>query len=226
MVGRAHLQNGLAGDRWTAIVSTRSWGSCYGGGTLSAFEFILILISIVAGFAVSEILAGWGRLIRERVSLRATGLYLAASFLLLAVIVRYVWVLWSLREMSWQFPGFVLTFSPMLVLALAAYVTSPARTSHFSQRTHYFDQSRPLYYLLALFFVLWTLGDINRLAYYEESGVYSGRPEIPWSFAARGVAVAILVFLAHTRRPSVHWLVLAVWVVGIAVASFWLRPGL
>ena len=83
MVGRARLQNGLAGDRWTAIVSTRSWGSCYGGGTLSAFEFILILISIVAGFAVSEILAGWGRLIRERVSLRATGLYLAASFLLL-----------------------------------------------------------------------------------------------------------------------------------------------
>ena len=173
---------------------------------------------------MSEILAGWGRLIRERVSLRATGLYLASSFLLLALIVRYVWVLWNLREMSWQFPGFVLTFSPMLVLALAAYVTSPDRTSHFSQQTHYFDQARPLYYLLALFFVFWTLGDINRLAYYEERGFYG--MVLAWGFAARCVGVGILVFLAHTRRPSVHWLALGFWLAGIAVATFWLRPGL
>ena len=178
---------------------------------------------------MSEILAGWGRLIRERVSPRATGLYLAASLMLLALIVRYVWVLWGLREMNWQFPGFVLAFSPILVIALAAYVTSPARTLHFDPETHYFDQARPLYYLEALFFILWALGDSGRLAYYEAVGFFDAdRSVLAGSLAAsaRLVVVGMLVWLAHTRRRSVHWVVIVFLLVAIAFESFQVIPEL
>jgi hypothetical protein len=176
---------------------------------------------------VSEILAGWGRLIRERVSPRATGLYLAASLMLLTLIVRYVWVLWALREMNWQFLGFVLAFSPILVLALAAYVTSPARTLHFDPETHYFDQARPLYYLEALFFILWSLGDSGRLAYYEAVGFFDRDTAVfVGSLAGRLVIVGLLVWLAHTRRRSVHWGVIVFLLVAIAFASYLVIPEL
>jgi hypothetical protein len=198
-----------------------------GERTLSSFEFILVLISIVAGFAVSEILAGWGRLIRERVSPRATGLYLAASLMLLTLIVRYVWLLWGLREMNWQFLGFVLAFSPILVLALAAYVTSPARTLHFDPETHYFDQARPLYYLEALFFILWSLGDSGRLAYYEAVGFFDADTSVfAGSLAGRLVVVGMLVWLAHTRRRFVHWVVIVFLLIAIAFVSFRVIPEL
>ena len=174
---------------------------------------------------MSEILAGWGRLIRERVSPRATGLYLAASLMLLALIVRYVWVLWGLREMNWQFLSFVLAFSPILVLALAAYVTSPARTLHYDPETHYFDQARPLYYLESLFVILWTLGDSGRLAYYEAVGFFDADMFV-LAGAARLVGLGMLVWLAHTRRRSVHWVVIVFFLGVIAFQSFQVIPEL
>ena len=158
---------------------------------------------------------------------RATGLYLAASLMLLVLIVRYVWVLWVLREMNWQFLGFVLAFSPILVLALAAYVTSPARTLHFDPETHYFDQARPLYYLEALFFILWALGDSGRLAYYEASDFFGTDVSVFASaLALRLVVVGMLVWLAHTRRRSVHWVVIVFLLAAIAFASFRVIPEL
>ena len=57
---------------------------------MSAFEFVLILVSILTGFAISEILVGWGRLIRARVPMRHSALYCCGSLVLFALIVRYV----------------------------------------------------------------------------------------------------------------------------------------
>jgi hypothetical protein len=69
---------------------------------LSPFEFILILIAIVAGFAISEILRAWGVLIRERVPFRSAALYCYATLFLLTIILRYTWLLWDLRSMEWR----------------------------------------------------------------------------------------------------------------------------
>ena len=91
---------------------------------MSAFEFILILVSVVAGFAVSEILSGWGRVIRERTPISKIGVHLIASSWLLLMIVRYVWLLWDYREIDWRFVDFVLAFAPILVLALATSACS------------------------------------------------------------------------------------------------------
>ena len=161
---------------------------------MSAFEFILILVSVVAGFAVSEILSGWGRVIREHTPISKIGVHLIASSWLLLMIVRYVWLLWDYREIDWRFVDFVLAFAPILVLALAAYVTNPARIQRFDPVTHYLNQARPFCYLVALFLLLFVFGAPR----------ISVEPGFTLAFLGPLAVAAMLMGLAHVRRPVVH----------------------
>ena len=163
---------------------------------MSAFEFILVLVSVVAGFAVSEILSGWGRLIRERTPISEVGVYLLASSWLLLMITRYIWVLWLFREIEWRFLDFMLTFMPILVLALAAYLTNPVRASNFVPATHYLSQARPFCYLVACYFLTWSFG-IQR-AFIAEDEIIAA-PQIVGLISA-----VMFIGLAHVRKQIIH----------------------
>lgn len=162
---------------------------------MSAFEFVLILVSVVAGFAVSEILSGWGRLIRERVPIAEVGVHLLASFFLLLMTTRCVWILWIFRETEWRYLDFVLAFAPILVLALAAFVTNPVRAVRFEPAAHYMNHARPFCYLVALFFLAWNFGTL-RTFLLEEGFV------IPQLIGL--VSAAIFVGLAQARSQVIH----------------------
>ena len=188
-----------------------------GGLILSPFEFILMMIAIVAGFAISEILRAWGVLIRERVPFRSAALYCLASWYLLTLIVRYVWVLWDLRAIEWQFLSFVMAFAPMLVLALAAFTISIPRGLTPNVAKHYFAQARPFYILLAVFFMLWTVGALVTLEYQVEfSGALRGS-------LFRTVIAALALVLAYAKKEALHWVLLtaffatAIWASLVAV---------
>ena len=178
---------------------------------MSAFEFILVLVSVVAGFAVSEILSGWGRLIRERVRIMDVAVYLLASIWLLLMITRYIWVLWLFREIDWRFIDFMMAFVPILVLALAAYLTNPVRAASFLPKAHYQTQARPFCYLMTVYFIAWSFG-IQRA--YIEGGAVLG----PTQILGLGSALMFLV-LAHIKRQSLHALGFTVALVGIVVMS-------
>ena len=178
---------------------------------LLPFEFILMMIAIVAGFAITEILRAWGVLIRERVPFRSAALYCYASLFLLAIIVRYTWLLWDLRAMEWQFLSFVLAFVPVLVLALAAFTISIPRGSTPNIVKHYFVQARPFYILVAVFLVVWSLGDVLALDYQLQG---AGLPSV-----GRTIFVAVVLMLAFTRKEALHWLLLTVFFAAIIWVS-------
>ena len=182
---------------------------------MSAFEFILILIAIVAGFAISEILAAWGRLVRARVSLRHAALYLASTAFLLALIVRYIWVLWIFNQEEWNFAAFLLAFAPIVVLALAAYVISVPRVSAPDVLGHYFNEARPFYYLLVLFLVLWTVSDLFNVPRYTVASLLP--PGI--GLALRSLAATGFLALAHAKKPVVHGVLLSLLFAVLAVVS-------
>lgn len=176
-----------------------------GGLALSPFEFILILIAIVAGFAISEILRAWGVLIRDRVRFRSAALYCYASLLLLVLILRYTWVLWDLRAMEWQFFSFVLAFAPMLVLGLAAFVISIARGPTPNIAEHYFVQARPLYILLVVFLSFWSLADLLTMEHGD------GGDGLPYAIPVRSALTVLALGLAFTKKEALHWMLLTVW---------------
>jgi hypothetical protein len=175
---------------------------------MSAFEFILVLVSVVAGFAVSEILSGWGRMIRERVPIAAVGVHLVASCYLLIMIIRSVWVLWVLREHDWLFIDFIFVFAPILVLALAAYVINPARIQRFDSETHYLSQARPLCYLITVYFCVSIVGAMQMI----------GAEILPTVASVAGMVMfAMFLVLAHVRRPMIHGIGFGI---AIAVTTF------
>ena len=174
---------------------------------MSQFEFILIIVSIVAGITISEILASVSRsLSASQVSFR-TGPYYLALFLILYSTTRYVWLLWDFRSMQWEFWNFMLVLSPVLTFAIAAHVqVVPRDCASLNLEEHYFAKARLFYILLALQAALWALADLANLSHISD--VTTVKHFIPDRFGAAAAAVAGYFWLAYSRKLSLHWVIL------------------
>jgi hypothetical protein len=174
---------------------------------LSEFEFVLVTIAIVAGFAISEILAGWSRPVLARGNAGYSSLRFFASLFLLFLTLRYIWALWGVRSSEWHFVHFVLVLAPMLLIALAAYVISmPAEATELDSTEIYFARARPFFLLLAGVLISWTLYEWANLTVVQKA--YAA--EVNWTVLASRVAgVPAFLWLAFTKRRRHHWVVLA-----------------
>jgi len=174
---------------------------------LSEFEFVLVTIAIVAGFAISEVLAGWSRPLLARGNAGYSSLRFLASLFLLFLTLRYIWALWGVRSSNWHFVHFVLVLAPMLLIALAACVISmPAEASELDSTEIYFARARPFFLLLVGVMISWTLYEWANLAVIQKT--YAA--EVNWTvLASRVVGVPAFLWLAFTKRRRHHWVVLA-----------------
>ena len=111
---------------------------------MTQFEFVLVFVSIVVAFAVSDILASWGEQIRLRYHVRHYALHTAWSTLLLFVMMQVWWSLWDLNEQpEWMFGEYLTLVIPFLTLALMAYILTPNFDDPDEDvKRHYFDTSR------------------------------------------------------------------------------------
>lgn len=175
---------------------------------MSEFEFVLVTIAIVAGFAISEILAGWSRPMLARGDAGYSSLRFFASLFLLFLTLRYIWTLWSVRSSEWQFVHFVLVLTPMLLMALAARVISmPAEAPELDSTEIYFARARPFFLLLVGVLISWTFYEWANLTVIQKA--YAD--EVNWTvLASRVVGVPAFLWLAFTKRPRHHWVALAV----------------
>jgi hypothetical protein len=93
---------------------------------MTRFEFASVLVSIVLAFALSEILAAWGREIKYPHQLSVSGPYTLVSIWLGLSIIMHWFGLWSYREVHFDraFNSFVV-LCPALAIALVSDVLSP-----------------------------------------------------------------------------------------------------
>jgi len=186
---------------------------------MSQFEFILIIISIVAGFAISEMLAGIGRSLRKGVVYRHSGLHYLAVLVLLFLATRYIWTLWDYRSLQWVFWNFLLLLFPVFAIALAARVISvPANSVSVDLQDHYFANSGAFYSLLIVLNVSWAFSDFVNLAHLRE--VIASDNFLIVRFGAAAFGLVQFSWLAYTRRPSHHWVLLTGTVAYLLYASF------
>ena len=184
---------------------------------MSAFEFVLVSFAIVVGFGISEIFAGWGQQIRARHRLPAMPLQIAASALILFFQLRYLWGLWQTRGVEWTFPLYLLVAAPAFVLAPCAHVVRvDTGESALPVREQYFQNTRPVFALLALVPVL--VGIIGLAgARMAEPGDTLG---IASTTALNFLFFGLMVSLAFSKSERYHWLTLSlIWVVVLAVGT-------
>ena len=163
---------------------------------MSQFEFVLVFVSIVVAFAVSDILSSWGEQIRLRHKTRHYALHTAWSALLLFVMMQVWWSLWDLSEISgWTFPQYLALAVPFLTLALMAYILTPNFDDPDTDvRAHYFEISRWFFALAAFYLTAWAFVS------YVVLGNPITEPGSPYRFAG----ILLMLVLAAWRNERAH----------------------
>jgi len=177
---------------------------------MDAFEFLTVVISIVIAVAMSEVLVGWGRIIRYRATVQTYWLHTGWTAVVLLIMLRYWWSIWQFRTIQeWNFAMFVLILAPALVLIQIAFLLTPELTSTapFRFRDYYFGNVRWFFSLGALY-LAGTL--LSNLILREQS---------PWGAenGFRGLGIIMLAMLALSRSERLHKLMFGVTTVVLVV---------
>lgn len=164
---------------------------------MSQFEYITIFVSILLALAVAEVLAGLGRLIREREHVRIYWVHVAWMLLMILSVTQSWWVIWNLRGHEFtNFFEFLAVVVPRFIWVLVAFLLSPPLTSGrpFDLREYYFRHigwMAPLsaFGLLGIAFSRTVLGVEDAVS--PINGI-------------RITVVGILTFLGFAKNPRIH----------------------
>jgi hypothetical protein len=160
---------------------------------MSGFEFGLIPIAIVVGFAITRILSAWGTVVRQWSSLKSPWLFLSFTGFAMGGMVSHFVGDWAYRDIELHLGRLILIVLPTLPMVIAVSVIVPNENDWPADlREHYFGNVGKAAALFGIGVVLSVLPDLLPGA--------SGIPEV-WMVA---VFLAPLVFMVVTTHPVVH----------------------
>ena len=161
---------------------------------MSLFEFLMILLSIIVGLGISELLAGFARILREG---RFRELCLPHALLLLTLVLALLqifWESWALNSLeSWTFPALLLMLGGPALMYLASHVALPGNTDE-SLEEYYYSRAALIYGLLVLTSIVGVL--FRPLAFGYPLLVVDNLTSFP--------TIAVLVLLAWKPLPILH----------------------
>ena len=172
---------------------------------MSKFEFTITIVSIVIAFAISELMAGWGRVLRHQPSARHDWMFSGWSVGMLLLAVLHWSGLWLYEDVPftslWQL--FLLLLPPLLLVAAAFLMApNPVVGEHLELRAHFERIARPAFLLLAAFSLLSLFAD----------WFVARESPLDW-FSLHGLGnTALLIAAALSER---------VWVRAVALAVLW-----
>lgn len=160
---------------------------------MTLFEFLMALASVVIAIALTEIFAGWGRLLRTHIVPRIDWLHLGWSLVVVLYAIQY-WVgIWPYRDVEFTliYQVWFLIF-PTLFIVLVSYAITPDIDPEKSLdlRDYYMSRRAPVFIGLAAFLATAQLADVIILG-----------TNLGWfSFAL----VIVSLLPAFTKRISIH----------------------
>lgn len=156
---------------------------------MSQFEFIFVLISIIAGLALTQLLSGLARPPRSpggKADLAHFGFSIAITLLL--VTVWWATFRWQEHD-DWTFPEFLLLFGYASLFYVMAVILSPSRAPD----TPEFRQVRSKFYAVFVGYCL-----IEPIVIYMRDGVLA-----PWYYLPMMLHLIMLASLGmFLRRES------------------------
>jgi hypothetical protein len=167
---------------------------------VSRFEYSSVLISIVIGLGVSEVLAGWARLILRRRVVRFYWVHAVWCLSNVLSLVEFWWGFWSYRGIleapEWTLPELLAVVSEAFIGVLATLVLMPAEIgAHGADlRSHYFEHRRPFFALAAVWLV-----HLSAVEHW-----LSGQPIFDAPNVIRGLGLVLVVWAATSDRKDVH----------------------
>jgi hypothetical protein len=166
---------------------------------MTLFEFLMAIASVVIAIALTEIFAGWGRLLRTHIVPRIDWLHLCWTVVVVLYSIQY-WVgIWPYREIEFTtiFQVWFLIF-PTLFIVLVSYAITPDIKPDDKQdlREYYMARRGPIFLGLTAFVIMAQIADLVILGS---------------SFARIGIMlILITVIPAFTTNIWVHACVMLV----------------
>jgi hypothetical protein len=161
------------------------------------FEYISVLVSIVIGFSLTEILGGWGRLLRSRQRVRFSLVHALASGLVLLLVVQFWSGFWEYRVVaSWGFlPLLGLVSDALTFVVIGFFMVPPLPAAGTLDLGEYYWHNRGwIYGLVGVGIVQLALLD----------ALVARQPVLHPENAVRAAALALVIVLAASRSERVH----------------------
>ena len=145
-------------------VSTAKLGATqFRAAQMDQFEFFMVIAGVVVAMAMTEIVAGWGRLIRADVEVELDWVHLGWTICVLLVSLGY-WVgMWPYVNFEIRYTGqFWFLVFPTLFLVLLAYALTPElpKEGKFSLRDYYLRKRLPIFLSFIVFLVTAGIADV------------------------------------------------------------------
>jgi hypothetical protein len=178
---------------------------------VTLFEFVSVMFSIILGLSLSHTLSGLASLARTRNVVTAYGPQGIWTATLILMHFLLWWSIWDFRDVSWNFPRFVVASAePLLLFFMTALlIPSVSAGDEVDLGSHFFRIRR---LLMGLFAVLMTIFLVDGPLVFET--------EAPWSWYRLPQVLGLLAVLyglrAEGRRSQ--W-VIATLVLGVVLSG-------
>lgn len=163
---------------------------------MSRFEFLLVLVSVIIALALSELIAGWGRMLRNRTAVTPFWLHIFWMVLTFFILTEVWWILWELqRSVEWTYGNFLIVLVAPTIAALAVETITPTETDlqDTSELRSFYFEAAPQFFTLAAVFECALIA--------QNAWLFGLRP---WIMSIQTMAVIIAIVLALTQNPKVH----------------------
>ena len=162
---------------------------------MQAFEFLMVLQSIIIGLGMAEILSGLGQLLRAKGTTRIYWLHSVLVFVILMALVLHWWDSWDLqRTTEWTFPAVLIFVLGPIILFLLSDLAFPETATGCDLEEYYYAHTRQIWGLAALYVVV--AMSFGPLVF--NTHLITAKNLI------RGGGLVLCAVLAVSRRKSLH----------------------
>jgi hypothetical protein len=169
---------------------------------VSKFEYVTVLMSIVIAYAISEILSGWGQLLRMRRHVRPWWPHTLWTLLVLLLLMQVWWGTWEYRHLELdRFAALLMLVAPQLAAVIAVSILMPDLTKReVDLRAHFMENRRWFFVFAALTVALLVAVD----------AFIGGQPVLHAENGIRVAAIGLLLGLSRSESERVHQVALVV----------------
>ena len=169
---------------------------------MTRFEFLMMIAAVVVAVGMTEIVGGWGRLMRTRAVVKADWLHLGWSIWILAILIQYWIGMWAYNQLQIDYMGQIFfLIIPTLFGVLAAFAITPdvPMVGELDVREYYWAKRTAVFLPLAAFALLSYVADL----------VIVGVDKVGFDLLfINVVGMVLLILLTITKRLWFHVAVL------------------
>jgi hypothetical protein len=179
---------------------------------MGLFEFLMILLSVIIGLALTELLTGVANLLRVRETVHFYWVHVGLQLGIFVALLQQWWESWDLAKVdAISFGAVLMLIVPSLVLFLIAHMLFPRPAKDANLEDYYYKQS-PIIWGLVVFGTIegtFLIPLVEQEPIFHASNI-SGLP-----------MVALCVALAASKSRKVHAVVVPI-VLALVVLDTWL----